>query len=324
MISIIIPIWNSESFLNECLTSVASQTEKDWECLLIDDGSYDNSLLICLRWCESDGRFKLFRQDHIGVSAARNRGIRESSGDYIVFVDSDDVVTPTYLEHLLEAAPAEIVVGGCARYYVDGQKEKTYHSPTSEVCFRIEQQNSKLFAELNENFLLYGPCAKLFNAEIIKNNQLVFPENCSLGEDLEFNYNYLRQIDTISCITACDYYYFIRGKGSSLSSIRRFDQFDTDIEQWRIIRTYCEDRGILGEDMKTLLAKRLWEIVYDSLFFKHPYKKCGFNYYKRILKTPEISFLANYKSTYYCSPWIKTLILCRSAAFFYFHERFSS
>ena len=323
MISIIVPIWNSGAFLDDCLTSIASQTEKNWECLLIDDGSDDNSRQICCHWCKLDERFLYFRQAHLGVSAARNKGIIESSGDYIVFVDSDDSVSPTYLEHLLSSSPAELVVGGYIKYYSDDKKNNVRFCPNSTLSFKIQTPYTAAFADLNDKFLLYGPCAKLFISDIVKRNHILFPENRTLGEDLEFNYQYLNHIDTISCITDCDYYYHIRQDRESLTTHRRTYQYYSDLEQWRIIKTFCDNRGVFEDDMKRVLAKRLWEIIYDSLLFKHPTKEINATYYKAVLSTPEITLLADYKNIYPCSCWIKALIINRVSIYFYLYGRFA-
>ena len=323
MISIIIPIWNSEAFLHECLASIAAQTEKEWECLLIDDGSDDTSPQICRHWCEVDGRFKFYRQVHLGVSAARNKGIRESSGEYLTFVDSDDTIAPSYLEHLISSSPSELIVGGYYKCFPGTDKKSIRFSPNSRLSFKIESPYVASFADLNEKFLLYGPWAKLYLSNLIKNNQILFPENRSLGEDLEFNYQYLSLIETISCITDCDYYYHIWNDRMSLTTGRRPGQYYSDMDQWRIIKSYCEKRDIFKDEMRELLAKRLWEIIHDSLLFKKPSKNLGLAYFKDVLRTPEITLLSEYKNVYSCSPRIKNLILKRSAFLFYLYDRFA-
>lgn len=99
-ISVIIPVYNTERYLEECLDSVIAQTFEAWECLLIDDGSSDRSGSICDRYAESDFRFKVFHTANSGVSAARNLGIEHASGSCIAFIDSDDTVDPGYLSVL--------------------------------------------------------------------------------------------------------------------------------------------------------------------------------------------------------------------------------
>lgn len=101
-ISVIVPIYNSARLLNKCLDSLAKQTFDDFEVLMIDDGSTDNSLEICQRYVAKDSRFRFFHQKHQGQSAARNYALKLATGDRISFVDSDDYVEAVYLQNLNE------------------------------------------------------------------------------------------------------------------------------------------------------------------------------------------------------------------------------
>lgn len=98
LISIIIPVYNVEAYLEETLTSVYAQTYNNWECIIVNDGSTDNSLSIAKQWAEKDHRFKVFSQENAGASTARNYGIDLAKGEYIAFLDSDDVWSPIHLE----------------------------------------------------------------------------------------------------------------------------------------------------------------------------------------------------------------------------------
>ena len=100
LISIIVPIYNVEKYLRQCLDSILNQTYQNFECLLINDGSLDNSADICREYVSKDSRFKYFEKENGGVSSARNLGIECSRGEYITFIDSDDWVDYDYLEVL--------------------------------------------------------------------------------------------------------------------------------------------------------------------------------------------------------------------------------
>ena len=118
-ISIVIPVYNAEKTLIRCLDSIRQQAYKDFEAILIDDGSTDNSAEICKRYCEADTRFKLIKQENSGPSKARNRGIDEAVSKYLAFVDSDDYIEPNMLEEFFtaaEASSADLTVCG---YYTD-------------------------------------------------------------------------------------------------------------------------------------------------------------------------------------------------------------
>ena len=112
-ISIIIPVYNKEMYLEECLDSVINQTFADFECVLIDDGSSDSSGIICDKYQAKDKRIKPIHTKNNGVSHARNVGIENAAGEYITFVDSDDILSPDYLESLICAiqnSQADIVI----------------------------------------------------------------------------------------------------------------------------------------------------------------------------------------------------------------------
>ena len=102
MISIIVPVYNTSDYLEACFESLSAQTFKDIEIVAIDDGSTDDSLSICTKWAQKDQRIKVIHQGNKGSAAARNRGIDEASGEYLMFVDSDDFVSPDYVKLLNE------------------------------------------------------------------------------------------------------------------------------------------------------------------------------------------------------------------------------
>ena len=104
LISIIVPIYNVEKYLRQCLDSILNQTYQNFECLLINDGSPDNSADICREYVEKDSRFKYFEKENGGLSDARNYGIRQSKGSYITFVDSDDWLEENAVEILMKRA----------------------------------------------------------------------------------------------------------------------------------------------------------------------------------------------------------------------------
>ena len=97
-VTVIVPVYNVEKFIDKCVQSVIDQTMTDIEVILVDDGSTDNSLARCREWANKDSRVKVYHQENQGVSVARNLGIEKSAGKYIAFIDSDDWIDPNYLE----------------------------------------------------------------------------------------------------------------------------------------------------------------------------------------------------------------------------------
>lgn len=260
-ISVIIPVYNTETYLEECLDSIISQKFEDWECLLIDDGSTDRSSSLCNLYASQDSRFKVFHIVNSGVSAARNLGIAHASGTYITFIDSDDTVDKNYLSELYEAmrqVEAELIVCGMKLVRPSGTEINT----ANQGMVTIGDEDSDHFVELNRKFLLYGPVAKLYHLDIIKSNKIKFPSGLQYGEDLIFNFEYLKYVTNIFVIDAPGYNYRILSEGSLSSSIYSRD-FSNNYTQWKIICSFFHKKKINSSNAQIYLSNRLWGIAYD-------------------------------------------------------------
>ena len=136
MISVIVPVYNVEEYLEECLNSIQHQTYTDIEVILVNDGSRDGSKEICERYCQQDPRFHLINQENKGLSGARNRGMTESKGEFITFVDSDDVIKDDMLEQLFKHMTSEEMdIVEC--WYTNDQKEIEIPSPENvKIIFK--------------------------------------------------------------------------------------------------------------------------------------------------------------------------------------------
>lgn len=259
-ISIIIPIYNTEQYLKECLDSVIAQEFKYWECILIDDGSSDNSGYICDLYVKQDNRFKVYHTINSGVSAARNLGISNASGKYIAFIDSDDTVDKEYLSELYMAmidTKVELIVCGMKLIRPSG----TEINGTIENLITIGNEGANHFVELNRKSLLYGPVVKLYRSDIIKDNKIKFPSGIQYGEDLIFNLEYLNYVTDIFTIDSVGYNYRILSSGTLSSSVHK--NHKNNYEQWKMIRSFFKKRGINDVSAHVYLSNRLWGIVYN-------------------------------------------------------------
>lgn len=136
LFSIIVPVYNVEKYLDKCLASILEQTFKDFECIIIDDGSPDNSNIIIDKYVKLDQRFKVIHQKNMGLSAARNAGLDIAQKNYIVFVDSDDYIADDYLEKFaakIASTNAEIVVCGLTEVFKDYEKSIVFEDESTEV-----------------------------------------------------------------------------------------------------------------------------------------------------------------------------------------------
>ena len=197
-ISIIIPVYNAEKYLKICVDSILNQTFKDFELILIDDGSSDTSKEICEQYIKLDNRVKVIEQSNKGVSVARNNGLENSCGEYIMFCDSDDWIEEECLENLyykfIQDKNTDIIFSGIYKeFYFNDKKIMNKIEGISEEL-NIDLTELDLYLKyIYESFLelLQSPCAKLYSNKIIKNNNLYFDENMICYEDFDFNLRYL-------------------------------------------------------------------------------------------------------------------------------------
>lgn len=312
MISIIIPIYNVSQYLNECIQSVVNQSYKDFECVLIDDGSSDGCEMICDQWAQKDSRIKVIHQSNQGVSKARNRGIAEAQGEYITFIDSDDWIDPNYLNELfqpIEKYNVDLVVCGLQQQYNNGTFQN-YSYKTGII--KIEKQFTNEFTDINKQFLLFGPVIKLYRKSIIQKHNIHFPPEYTYGEDLLFNYSYLEYVKAIYIVDQCLYHYRIIGSGT-LSSIKRINQFEIDYAQWNILKNFFYRKNLWNDYSISYLYHRLWWCMYDAILsFPKPLKgksiKCKLQYIKQIVSITEVKQLPQYIKDIHVPQWIKICI----------------
>lgn len=202
-ISIIVPIFNSEKYLKRCLDSLIYQTYKNLEIILIDDGSNDDSLKICKNYQEKDKRIKIYSQRNQGVSAVRNKGLTIATGDYIAFVDSDDIISKNMYEILVECLEKNNSDISCCKYI---KFTNVYQFQLSTNSFNYSKNKAlKLLLEEKEitNFLW----DKLFKKELFTN--VKFQENM-IFEDLDVIYKIITKTNKITINNSILYAYYQR------------------------------------------------------------------------------------------------------------------
>lgn len=238
MISIIIPIYNAERYLYECLASVQNQTYQDFEAICVNDGSPDNSAAICQEFVDKDARFILINKENGGVSSARNRALKEAKGDYICFVDSDDMIECHYLETLLNLAN-DGAFAVCS-YSRDLSKLTSLSTRTTEY-------GTKEFIHhiLNESIEHPNICMMLFKNSIIQTQHLDFTLGCVRNEDTEFYMKYLVHEDKVVVSNYKGYYY----RDNENSAAHQFNiKSLTFIEADARIAESLKNNNIIGND----------------------------------------------------------------------------
>lgn len=201
LVSVIIPVYNAKKTIGRCIASVQAQTYKQIEIIIINDGSTDKSAQIIENISNHDKRIHFFTQKNQGVSAARNRGIKHATGNYIQFVDADDWIEKTMTAQLVAQMNEDVDLVICgyqtAQKHIHPEQAGTYEEA-------IWQQT---IGNLYEQSLLHSPCNKLYKQKHIQKHQLAFQHGLSIGEDFLFNLNYLTHTRKIALQTTVPYIY---------------------------------------------------------------------------------------------------------------------
>jgi glycosyltransferase involved in cell wall biosynthesis len=208
-VSIVIPVYNAAKYIEKCLNSVLKQTYDNIEVIIVNDGSEDNSKQICESYASSYKQIKVINQKNMGPSRARNRGIEESTGKYIQFVDSDDVVESEMTQKLVDAINSEVqlVICGYKKIYLESRVEKTVDNIPHPSGIKDIHVFLNDFGTYFEQILISSPWNKLYISDIIKENKLYFDPNVNLGEDLLFNLSYMKKCNKINIIQDTLYNY---------------------------------------------------------------------------------------------------------------------
>lgn len=219
MVSVIVPIYNVEEYLEECLESIRNQTYTNIEVILVNDGSTDGSREICESYCEKDIRFRLINQENQGQSVARNRGFKESIGQYIMFVDSDDVVNTDVLEVLLPYMKTDVDIVECE---MTREKEAFFLNKIPTIVFEGNSKEAILncIAIKEVKFCAF---TKLYRREIVE--KIPFLEGY-IYEDVFTGINYLNHIRKIIVVDYIGYYYRVRPNSTMTKS---FNEKNLDI-----------------------------------------------------------------------------------------------
>ena len=247
MISIIVPVYNAEKYLSECIQSILSQSYQDYEAILVDDGSTDMSGEICEQYAKTDKRVKAFHKQNGGVSSARNLGITEAIGKYITFVDADDYLAPNYLLELVaENDVFDLVVGGAT--IIDNNNECICKNECNDTIIRSKADFVFFFPELDESVVFDAPWNKLFRTSIIKRNAICFDENFSYGEDKLFVLSYMKHVESIHVIPTCSYYYRDNGNNKYYLSSQYLSRWrDKCLSAWQELYIKWSSDGMWKE-----------------------------------------------------------------------------
>lgn len=290
MVSIIVPIYNTEKYLYSCIDSILTQSYKDFELLLIDDGSTDSSGRICDDYAHKDLRVRVFHNDNKGVGSARNFGLERIRGDYVMFVDSDDEL-PHHAIDSLFSREADFHVGGCLRLLSSKSQESQEFIPPLKKFY--EKEEIELFFDdtFSNMSLLDGPCCKIYKTEIILRYSLSFDEKIHYGEDRLFVFKYLLHTETIDMTT--DIVYIQKRREGSLSS-----DIYTSKHLKQIVEFLSRYTDVVKTYMETFSCNSVQKLYHKDVVQRYVYR------YLNILRDQRTTYIPR-QDLYYISSLLK-------------------
>ena len=181
VISVIVPVYNAEKYINRCIESILNQTFKDFELIIVDDGSKDNSGNICEEYARRDERIKVIHQENKGQASARNRGVLNAAGEWITFVDADDMIQSQMLEYLYRAVKSNNVKMAVCKLMENNECTDNFFLSQKYSCTPIIINENKLLqwctaanVDIVDKYIYWIVCAKLIHKSIV--NTFVFEE----------------------------------------------------------------------------------------------------------------------------------------------------
>lgn len=207
-ISVIVPVYNMAKYLQRCIDSIISQTFENWELILINDGSTDESAIICQKYEEKCERIKLVNVSRGGVGRARNIGINQAKGDYIYFVDPDDYLNPTHLQNYAENIIKYDIVYQGYRLFDEKTNNTLEEKSINEIVGHNQNETINILCNIFEYGNFFGPTwNKIFHKSIINRYHIRFKEDISIREDEVFTFEYCQYVTSIKILSTASYNY---------------------------------------------------------------------------------------------------------------------
>lgn len=305
-ISVIIPLYNNEKYIINCINSVLNQEYENIEIIVVDDGSTDNGYDLLKNRYGSNEKIILIKQTNKGPSVARNKGISYAKGEWIMFIDSDDELDKNALNILISnSIDSDLVVCGWTGIY---SNKKEYYGPSTSKQIK-EEEIYDLANYLLSNGLLYkstymrvpsieGPVAKLYSTKIIKEKKILFPSELLYAEDVVFNYNYIQFCKKINMVD-CSIYNALRRQDSlsnkRINFIEIYDKF-SKIIQIKNIKNWDIEKALNYRKFVWMITYLEKEIGYIKI---KDFKRCIYKYNIEDFKGLSIDNLSTLKKIEY-------------------------
>ena len=273
-ISVIMPVYNKARYIERTINSILSQTYKDFELIIVDDGSTDGSELICDKFEQIDSRVKVFHIENSGVSNARNIGMENAKGEYIQFIDGDDILEINTFEELIDNMHkhnVDIIISGFKKINDMGVVIKDIIPKLSGIIDKKELLSN--FIKEQHDTGIYGwTSCKFFKRSLIEEYKIRFNKNIKLAEDLDF-YIFLYDVTEKILVLKKSFFYYLQGaENSSLVHFYNND-YKTQIEIILKEKNLIQKNGCLDKEGRLILDKAI-----TNFLIAHAWEKYTFNY----------------------------------------------
>lgn len=263
-ISVIVPIYNAENYIKRCCGSILQQTYTNLEVLLIDDGSVDNSPRICDQIAEGDARVKVIHTINQGVSEARNTGIKNASGDWVMFIDADDWIDKNVAEKLVQRITNSKADLGVYSFAFEYQSNKVFCEVDKLDCSIKELlQTANSLKESNSVFC--SVCNKIYKRNVLDENDISFYKGIKFGEDFIFNTRYFACIEKIVTENTAFYHYDCSVDNSGVKKLyANYDYFILKMEEsLKELLSQCEIDEELAKEFCLRFIMERWDYAFS-------------------------------------------------------------
>lgn len=319
LVTVVVPVFKVEKYLNKCIESIVTQTYRNLEIILVDDESPDSCPQICDEWKDKDSRINVIHKKNQGLGMARNTGIENSTGEYIYFCDSDDYIDPTLIEKCVNKLienKSDVVVFGITSV-TENEEIIKHHIPNASKTYFSSNEVKEIFIPhylcgdkyKGENWnLSISACICVFSMEIIKKSKFRFvSERDIISEDTYSLLKFYSSVNSVSVIN--ESFYFYRSNSQSLTHVYREDRFEKNNRFYLSMVELCEELGY-DDEIKRLVAYPYFNNVLgaiNNIFLSSLEKKERKNILKTIVSN-EV-FMGAIKNIKYKERKIKNKIL---------------
>lgn len=244
MISVIIPVYNVEKYIKKCVYSVTNQTYSNLEIILVDDGSTDNSKIICDELALKDSRISVIHQKNEGLSSARNKGIDNASGEWIAFLDSDDWIDNQMYETLLNVALSNnVLISSCSTRFVDAEGKSINQNNYTGDVFKYNEKEM-IFGLLTQEHVRFEVWNKLWNRKLVGNTRFIVGQ---VSEDIHFDRILFHKAKSMAHVDCAYHNYLTERDGNTKSKFRKgkmgiFKEFDLWVDD---IKKYSQEEDTI-------------------------------------------------------------------------------